>query len=145
MTARYHSSPQAQGQGMTSQRARDRLVERLRSEGGIRDERVLGAEFALETSPMPSGELAALLLVPTLEAPRVDRLLIGGAMAYTFFKAMGKPVGKSLVEDDKLDAARQDLRDAEEDLGGAKTDHERDRLAQIVEVARARIEAAEST
>ena len=40
--------------------------------------------------------------------PRVDRLLIGGAMAYTFFKAMGKPVGKSLVEDDKLDAARDD-------------------------------------
>jgi phosphoglycerate kinase len=38
--------------------------------------------------------------------PRVDRLLIGGAMAYTFFKAMGKPVGKSLVEDDKLDLAR---------------------------------------
>src|SRR5262245_19084268 len=38
--------------------------------------------------------------------PRVDRLLIGGAMAYTFFKAMGKPVGKSLVEDYKLDAAR---------------------------------------
>jgi phosphoglycerate kinase len=38
--------------------------------------------------------------------PKVDRLLIGGAMAYTFFKAAGKPVGKSLVEDDKLDAAR---------------------------------------
>ena len=38
--------------------------------------------------------------------PRVDRLIIGGAMAYTFFKAMSKPVGKSLVEDDKLDAAR---------------------------------------
>ncbi len=37
---------------------------------------------------------------------RVDRLLIGGAMAYTFFKAKGLPVGKSLVEDDKLDAAR---------------------------------------
>src|SRR6187200_637389 len=36
---------------------------------------------------------------------RVDRLLIGGAMAYTFFKALGMPVGKSLVEDDKLDAA----------------------------------------
>ncbi len=39
--------------------------------------------------------------------PRVDRLLIGGAMAYTFFKAMGKPVGRSLVEDDKLDLARE--------------------------------------
>jgi len=37
---------------------------------------------------------------------RVDRLLIGGAMAYTFFKAMGQPIGRSLVEDDKLDAAR---------------------------------------
>ena len=37
---------------------------------------------------------------------KVDRLLIGGAMAYTFFKAQGEPVGTSLVEDDKLDAAR---------------------------------------
>ena len=41
--------------------------------------------------------------------PRVDRLLIGGAMAYTFFKATGIPIGKSLVEDDKLDAARDIL------------------------------------
>ncbi len=40
---------------------------------------------------------------------RVDRLLIGGAMAYTFFKALGMPVGKSLVEDDKLDEARSIL------------------------------------
>ena len=39
--------------------------------------------------------------------PRVDRLIIGGAMAYTFLKAIGKPVGGSLVESDKLDAARQ--------------------------------------
>jgi phosphoglycerate kinase len=38
--------------------------------------------------------------------PRVDRLIIGGAMAYTFFKAMGKDVGGSRVDDDKLDAAR---------------------------------------
>jgi phosphoglycerate kinase len=43
---------------------------------------------------------------------RVDRLLIGGAMAYTFLKAQGKPIGKSLVEDDKLDAARQTMADA---------------------------------
>jgi phosphoglycerate kinase len=46
--------------------------------------------------------------------PRVDRLLIGGAMAYTFFKAMGKPTGRSLVENDKLDAARDIMRRAQE-------------------------------
>jgi protein-L-isoaspartate(D-aspartate) O-methyltransferase len=45
---RIHSHPGANGQGMTSQRARDRLVERLRSEGGIKDERVL---TALRTVP----------------------------------------------------------------------------------------------
>jgi phosphoglycerate kinase len=37
---------------------------------------------------------------------RVDRLIIGGAMAYTFLKARGVAVGRSLVEDDKLDVAR---------------------------------------
>jgi phosphoglycerate kinase len=40
---------------------------------------------------------------------RVDRLLIGGAMAYTFFKSMDYPVGRSLVEEDKLEAARDIL------------------------------------
>jgi phosphoglycerate kinase len=45
---------------------------------------------------------------------RVDALLIGGAMAYTFFKARGLPVGTSLVEDDLLDAARDVERRAAE-------------------------------
>jgi phosphoglycerate kinase len=44
--------------------------------------------------------------------PRVDALLIGGAMAYTFFRARGLPVGKSLVEEDLLDAARDVERQA---------------------------------
>jgi phosphoglycerate kinase len=35
----------------------------------------------------------------------VDRLLIGGAMAYTFLKAQGLPTGKSLVEEDKVELA----------------------------------------
>ncbi|HET7695586.1 MAG TPA: phosphoglycerate kinase [Vicinamibacterales bacterium] len=39
--------------------------------------------------------------------PRVDALLIGGAMAYTFFQARQLPVGKSLVEPELVDAARQ--------------------------------------
>ena len=38
--------------------------------------------------------------------PRVDSLLIGGAMAYTFLEARGVAVGKSLVEKDLLDSAR---------------------------------------
>ena len=37
---------------------------------------------------------------------KVDRLIIGGAMAYTFFKSRGVAVGRSLVEDDKLDEAK---------------------------------------
>jgi phosphoglycerate kinase len=37
---------------------------------------------------------------------KVDTLLIGGAMAYTFFKSQGLPVGKSLVEDDRLEHAK---------------------------------------
>jgi len=43
---------------------------------------------------------------------KVDALIIGGAMAYTFLKAEGQQVGKSRVEDDRLDLARQILKDA---------------------------------
>ncbi len=43
---------------------------------------------------------------------KVDVLIIGGGMAYTFLKAQGEPIGKSLVEEDKLDLARQLLQEA---------------------------------
>ena len=43
---------------------------------------------------------------------RVDHLLIGGAMAYTFLAAQGVPTGTSLVEDDRLDEARDLIRRA---------------------------------
>ena len=43
MTPRFHTQPAAHGLGMTSPRARDRMIERLRAEGGISDERVLTA------------------------------------------------------------------------------------------------------
>lgn len=45
---------------------------------------------------------------------RVDKLLIGGAMAYTFFKAEGFTIGKSLVEDDKMETAREIKKRAED-------------------------------
>jgi phosphoglycerate kinase len=44
---------------------------------------------------------------------RVDRLIVGGAMAYTFLKASGNKVGKSFVEEDKLDLAKELLQQAQ--------------------------------
>ncbi len=45
---------------------------------------------------------------------KVDALIIGGGMAYTFLKAQGHEVGKSLVDDEKLDYCRDMLKKAEE-------------------------------
>ena len=45
---------------------------------------------------------------------KVDRLLVGGAMMFTFLKAQGRPVGRSLVEDDRLELARTLLERAKE-------------------------------
>ncbi|MGD9053952.1 MAG: phosphoglycerate kinase [Desulfobacterales bacterium] len=39
--------------------------------------------------------------------PRVDTIIIGGGMAYTFLKARGKEIGKSLLEADKIDLAKE--------------------------------------
>ncbi len=54
--------------------------------------------------------------IPVIESlieRRVDKLLIGGAMAYTFFKAQGFTVGKSLVEDDMMPTALDTVQKAE--------------------------------
>lgn len=45
---------------------------------------------------------------------KVDDLIIGGGMSYTFFKAMGGKVGNSLVEEDKLDLANELIKKAKE-------------------------------
>ncbi len=45
---------------------------------------------------------------------KVDTILIGGAMAYTFLSAQGYNMGKSLVEEDKLDLARELMQEAKE-------------------------------
>ena len=55
-----------------------------------------------------SGKLQAL----TNLLPRVDKIIIGGGMAFTFLKQMGYDVGNSLVEDDLLDEAQKVMDEA---------------------------------
>jgi phosphoglycerate kinase len=55
-----------------------------------------------------SGKLEALINL----LPRVDKILIGGGMAFTFLKAQGYDVGNSLVEDDLLDEALHVMEEA---------------------------------
>ncbi len=45
---------------------------------------------------------------------KVDTLLIGGGMAYTFYKVLGYSIGNSICEDDKLDLAKELMKKAEE-------------------------------
>lgn len=47
---------------------------------------------------------------------KADKVLIGGGMAYTFFKAQGKEIGKSLLEEDKVDLAKDLLERAGDKL-----------------------------
>ena len=48
--------------------------------------------------------------------PKVDKLLVGGAMANTFFKALGLETGDSLVEDDRVGLARSILEEAKDKI-----------------------------
>lgn len=67
-----------------------------------------------------------LPVIKSLIEKKVDKLLIGGAMAYTFFKAMGYTVGKSLVENEMLDTALE-IKKSAEDAGISlllPTDHQ---------------------
>ena len=52
-------------------------------------------------------------VINSLISRRVDKILVGGAMAYTFFKAEGFNTGKSLVEDEMMDTAREIKKRAE--------------------------------
>ncbi|WP_406695176.1 phosphoglycerate kinase [Singulisphaera sp. Ch08] len=59
---------------------------------------------------MGGAKVSDKILVIENLLPKVERLLIGGAMTYTFLKAQGHPTGKSRVEADKLDEARHLLK-----------------------------------
>lgn len=57
-----------------------------------------------------SGKLEALHNL----IPKVDKIIIGGGMAFTFLKALGHEVGKSLVEDDLIEDAKQVMEEAKQ-------------------------------
>ncbi len=63
---------------------------------------------------MGGAKVSDKIQVITALMEKADAFIIGGAMAYTFRKAQGSPIGKSLVENDKLDLALEILRKAEQ-------------------------------
>lgn len=66
------------------------------------------------TAIMGGAKVSDKILIIEQLMNRVDNLIIGGAMAYTFAKAQGGQIGKSLCEDDKLDLALQIIEMAKE-------------------------------
>lgn len=78
------------------------------------------AKKVLETAESPftaimgGAKISDKLLIIEQLLGKVDHLIIGGGMAYTFFKALGGNVGKSLVEEDKLDLAKGLIQKAKE-------------------------------
>jgi phosphoglycerate kinase len=59
------------------------------------------------TAIMGGAKISDKILIIEKLLDKVDHLIIGGGMAYTFFKALGGQIGKSLVEEDKLDLAKE--------------------------------------
>ncbi len=57
-----------------------------------------------------SGKIDVLMSL----ADKVDSIIVGGGMVYTFYKAMGTPIGNSLLEEDKVDLARETMAKLEE-------------------------------
>jgi phosphoglycerate kinase len=59
------------------------------------------------TAIMGGAKISDKILIIEKLFDKVNHLIIGGGMAYTFFKALGGNIGKSLVEEDKLDLAKE--------------------------------------
>ena len=70
-------------------------------------EKVLGNAVKPFTAIMGGAKISDKILIIEKLLDKVDHLIIGGGMSYTFFKALGGNVGNSLVEDDKLTLAKE--------------------------------------
>lgn len=66
------------------------------------------------TAIMGGAKISDKILIIEQLMEKVDHLIIGGGMSYTFFKAMGGTIGNSLVEEDKLDLAKSLIAKAKE-------------------------------
>lgn len=77
------------------------------------DRVLLGAKKPF-TAILGGAKVSDKLLIIENLLDKVDNLIIGGAMAYTFFKALGGNVGESLVEEDKLGLAKNLIKKAKE-------------------------------
>lgn len=75
-------------------------------------ERVLNNPAEPFTAIMGGAKVSDKILLIERLLDRVDNLIIGGGMAYTFAKAQGGSIGKSLVEEDKLDLANELIKKA---------------------------------
>lgn len=66
------------------------------------------------TAIMGGAKISDKIMIIEQLLDKVDHLIIGGGMSYTFFKAMGGQIGNSLVEEDKLDLAKELISKAKE-------------------------------
>ena len=82
-------------------------------EGEIKSvEKVLGSDGHPLTAIVGGAKVSSKITILSNLISKVDHIIIGGGMAYTFVKAMGGNIGKSLVEDDYLTVASEILENA---------------------------------
>lgn len=88
--------------------------------GLLMEDEVASAEKVLHTAAKPFTAIIGgakvsdkILIIENLLEKATD-IIIGGGMAYTFFKAQGGGIGKSLCEDDRIDTAKELLKKADE-------------------------------
>lgn len=88
--------------------------------GALMEAEVISAEKVLHNSVKPftaiigGAKVSDKILIIENLLQRADNIIIGGGMAYTFYKAMGGNIGNSLCEDDRLETAKDILSKAKE-------------------------------
>jgi phosphoglycerate kinase len=88
--------------------------------GLVMEGEVASAEKVLHNSEKPftaiigGAKVSDKIMIIENLLDRATDIIIGGGMAYTFFKAMGGHIGKSLVEEDRIETAKELLKKAEE-------------------------------